>query len=81
MSLQVVVFIQELQQLLEGLSMASWCGSTAPSAGNKRLRVGEGVGKAGQQESWEGWEHGGVGGWEAGPLGGLKASGEELAKR
>lgn len=49
----------------------------APSAGNKRLRVGRSVGKAGQQESWEGYGNMvGVGGWEAGPLGGLKASGK-----
>ena len=49
----------------------------APSAGNKRLRVGEGVGNAGQQESGEGYGNMvGVGGWEAGPLGGLKASGK-----
>ena len=57
--------------------MASWCGSTRSFCREHETRVGEVMGKACEQESWEGYGNMvGVGGWEAGPLGGLKASGK-----
>ena len=57
--------------------MASWCGSTRSFCREQETRVGEVMGKACEQESWEGYGNMvGVGGWEAGPLGGLKASGK-----